>query len=115
MKTNTYDFQYGSEWVLIRKRAKKHYAYTCQECNKTFGSYDLDVHHIVSISHFINQGYVLPGPEHRCFGIKTRRYWHVKVNLIVLCMRCHSECHHPHLQELYKKLEFKRSKQNVSR
>lgn len=110
MKTNTYDFQYGPEWVRIRKRAKKHYNYTCRECNEVFESYDLDVHHIVSISHFINHGYVLPGPEHRCFGIKTRRPWHVECNLVILCMECHATKYHPHLQELYKKLGFRRTK-----
>ena len=110
MNTDDYLFQYGEEWKLIRKKAKKKANCICEKCKNKFPSIDLDVHHIVPISHFINEGYVIPGPIHRCFGVKTRRPWHVDSNIEILCMRCHAEEYHPHLVELYRAIDFSRSK-----
>ena len=110
MNYNTYRFQYGNEWRLITKNAKRRKKYRCKKCKKKFKRINLDVHHLIPISYFVSEGYVIPGPLHRCYGIRTRRPWHTANNLEVLCMKCHSQCYHPHLIPLYQDLNYTRCK-----
>ncbi len=87
-----YRLLYGPEWKEISRNARIAAKYKCARCNKKFSMIDLHVHHKKPISMFIREG-VSWIEEHECYGVKTRRPWHVEDNLIVLCEQCHLEEH----------------------
>lgn len=99
---------YGTEWTEIRNEIRIRFNNTCQECGRRFESHNLHVHHIKSISTFIEEGIGINDEEHECYGIKTNKPWHVETNLILLCQNHHAE-EHPHMKQ-YHIEELKESK-----
>lgn len=100
-----WDRDYGSEWRAITKAAKKASGHRCKRCKKLYHDVELDTHHIIPVSTFIEEGYPEEGPAHYCHGVVTVKAWHCEQNLEVICYHCHGK-EHPRLGELYDRMEI---------
>lgn len=88
-----YKLLYGIEWKQITNEIRMRMKNKCQECNRRFESHNLNVHHIKSISKYIEEGIGINNEEHECYGIQTNKPWHVEDNLILLCQNHHADKH----------------------
>lgn len=78
--------RYGAGWTAAREAALETQA-CCQHCAHDGGEYDLDVHHLIPVRHFIDHDNL------------QARDAHFQANLVVLCRPCHVKAEHGMIEE----------------
>lgn len=78
--------KYGAGWRQTRRLALERQS-CCQSCGEEGSDFDLDVHHLVPVRHFVDHDELKP------------RDAHYQANLVVLCRPCHVKAEHDIIEE----------------
>lgn len=78
--------RYGAGWTEARETALENQPF-CRHCAHDGSTYDLDVHHLIPVRHFV---------DHDTLKAKDAHY---QANLVVLCRPCHVKAEHGVIEE----------------